>query len=123
MLSPQSSAARTPREQENILRSEWNHGWKNFEKQKTIKTRREWKQKAGPNPFCDIRDHFDPFDGALSSHKFLAAFRIDVPVRAAIGCRVLFRPSLDPKGFSGKLCGTFARKTCLNHNFVHKENL
>jgi hypothetical protein len=49
------------------------YGWKNFEKQKTNHNHRrgargKTKNKGDTTHFCVLRDHFDPFDGALISY-------------------------------------------------------
>jgi hypothetical protein len=53
------------------------HDRKNIKNKKTNKnhrggTRNKTKGKIGSNLFCIVRDHPDPFDGALSSFEILS---------------------------------------------------
>jgi hypothetical protein len=78
--------------------------WKNFKKQKTNQDRRKHLEQSGANHVRSVRDHFDPFDGAIGSYKLLSASRVITtsPARHSSTSRVLFRifsSKANPKGF------------------------
>ena len=56
---------------------------------KTNKTRRKDLKPNRANYICGVRDHFDPFDGTLSSYKLLSAF-----------CVGIISPARHPAAFS-----------------------
>lgn len=59
------------------------NGWKKFEEQKTDEDRGDQPRDETKSKFCSdlfyhIRDHFDPFDGALRGFKILSGIRTDI---------------------------------------------
>ncbi len=71
---------------------------KNKKQTKTAERGTARKQRAGTNPFCNIRDHFDPFDGALGSYKLLGTLRTGIILHARHACVPRFISQLFIKG-------------------------